>query len=130
MAATAVSVAAAVTGVAVVQSGIPGTGALPIVRHAGVPAVPEGPGLPAPGEAVVAPPSAGAVQEAPATVVRARTRPGGRPEAREQPSGKEKRSGSDEKSKSDSGSEGKDTAGKDDSGGKDSSGKGKSGKDG
>ena len=136
MAVTTAAVAAAVTGVVVVQSGIPGTGTLPIVRHADAPAAPEGPRLPAPGETILAPPSAGVVQDvsAPATVVRTGTRSAGHPAATDHRSGKDERSRSERKAgKRDSGFKGeakpakekprkdapaKDGAGKDDSGGK------------
>src|SRR3954451_22593781 len=94
MAVSTAAVAAAVTGVVVVQSGIPGTGMLPIVRHAGAPAAPEGPGLPAPGATVLPPPSAGVVQDVSATptVVRTGTRSAGRPAATQHRSGKNQRS--------------------------------------
>jgi hypothetical protein len=127
MAVTAVSVAAAAAGVAAVQSGIPGTGALPVVRHAGEPSAPEGPGLPAPGEPAVAPPSVGAVREAPAatTVVRVGTSPAGRPRVSTQRSQADGKSGSDGKDKtSDKSGDGKGKSGED------GSGKAKSGKDG
>ena len=63
----AVSTAAVVAGVVVVQSGVAGTAALPILPHrAAAPA--SGTELPTPAEvrsAISAPPSAGAVQQAP-----------------------------------------------------------------
>jgi hypothetical protein len=66
----AVSMAAAAAmmgGVAAVQSGITGMGALP--SPATPDYVPPAPGLPAPGEAAFPPPSAGTVRDAPATHV-------------------------------------------------------------
>lgn len=69
-----VSTAAVVAGVVVVQSGVSGIAALPVLPHRAVaPAVPSGGGadLPAPAEVSAPPPSAGTVQEAP--VVRAET---------------------------------------------------------
>jgi hypothetical protein len=67
----AVATAAVVAGVVVVQSGISGIAALPVLPHRTVaPAVPGGGmELPAPAEVSAPPPSAGTVQEAP--VVRA-----------------------------------------------------------
>ncbi|HEV7656635.1 MAG TPA: hypothetical protein VGP36_18125 [Mycobacteriales bacterium] len=60
--------AAVVGGIVLVQSG-PGQGVLPIARHSSaVPAAPDGPGLPAPGEAGAAAPTAGTVHQAPAVV--------------------------------------------------------------
>jgi hypothetical protein len=59
--------AAVMGGVAAVQSGITGMGALPSPTTRDY--VPPAPGLPAPGEVAVPPPSAGTVRDAPATRV-------------------------------------------------------------
>jgi hypothetical protein len=63
------STATVVAGLVVVQSGIPGTAALPILPHRAVAPAPPGAELPAPAEVSAPPPAAGTVREAP--VVRA-----------------------------------------------------------
>jgi hypothetical protein len=134
-----------VAGLAAVQSGIRGTDVLPAARDgAGASAAQDGAGLPEPGEATAAPPTAGAVhgvrvvvRSAPRTAATAgvQTRPKGEKDDR---SAKGKSDdGSDKHSGSNSGSDGKSgSAGSGDgssgSGGSGDGGKGKSdsGKDG
>ncbi len=89
-----VSTAAVVAGVVAVQSGIPGTAALPILPHRTVASTPAvgGAELPAPAELSAPPPSAGAVHQAPlarAALVPERRSAADRPEKRTRHSGED-----------------------------------------
>ena len=94
-----VSTAAVVAGVVTVQSGIPGTAALPILPHRAVAPAPlvGGAELPAPAEVIAPPPSAGAVHEV--LLARVAVRPDRR-SAANRPEQRTRRSGeaSDDKS--------------------------------
>ena len=98
-----VSTAAVLAGVVAVQSGIPGTAALPILPHRTVAPAPVvgGAELPAPAEVSAAPPSAGAVHEA--SVARAAVLPERR-SAADRPGKRTGHSGEDSHDNSDQGS--------------------------
>ena len=82
-----VSTAVVVAGVVAVQSGIPGTAALPVLPHrADAPVAPGGGAeLPAPAEVGAPPPGAGAVRTAPAGAGVMDVLPGHRPAAAHRP---------------------------------------------
>ena len=98
-----VSTAAVVAGVVTVQSGIPGTAALPILPHRAVAPAPlvGGAELPAPAEVIAPPPSAGAVHEV--LLARAAVRPDRR-SAADRPERRTRRSGEASGDKSGKGS--------------------------